>query len=78
MDDYKAGVQFVNHEYDYRQNYMTWSPVTNLSKLWQNLRKKLDIGYMFSEEKKQELTLQNARQHCMLKGLTNDGLIVNK
>ena len=33
---------------------------------------------MFSSEKKQELTLQNARQHCMLKGLTNDGLIVNK
>ena len=49
-----------------------------LIKTMTNLRKKLDIGYMFSEEKKQELTLQNARQHCMLKGLTNDGLIVNK
>ena len=33
--------------------------------------------YVF-RRKKQELTLQNARQHCMLKGLTNDGLIVNK
>ena len=49
-----------------------------LIKTMTNLRKKLDIGYMFSEEKKQELTLQNARQHCMLKGLTNDGLIINK
>ena len=35
------GVQFVNHKYDYRQNWVTQSPVTNQSKLWQNLRKKL-------------------------------------
>ena len=28
-DGRKAGVQFVNHEYDYRQNWTTQSPVTN-------------------------------------------------
>ena len=30
-DDREAGVRFVNHEYDYRQNRTTRSPVTNLS-----------------------------------------------
>ena len=40
---------FVNHEYDYRQNWTKQSPLT---KLWQNLRKKLDICYTFSLEKK--------------------------
>ena len=49
---------FVNHEYDYRQNWTKQSPLT---KLWQNLRKKLDICYTFSLEKKQ-LTWQNAQQ----------------
>ena len=29
MDDWEVGVQFVNHEYDYRQNWTTQSPVTN-------------------------------------------------
>ena len=29
LDDCEAGVQFVNHEYDYRQNWTTLSPVTN-------------------------------------------------
>ena len=31
ISDYnrEGGVQFVNHLYDYRQNWMTWSPVTN-------------------------------------------------
>ena len=28
-DACKAGVQFVNHEYNYRQNWMTQSPITN-------------------------------------------------
>ena len=28
-DNQKAGVQFVYHEYDYRQNSTTRSPVTN-------------------------------------------------
>ena len=49
---------FVNHKYDYRQNWTKQSPHT---KLWQNLRKKLDICYTFSLEKKQ-LTQQNAQQ----------------
>ena len=29
LDDHKAGVQFVNYEYDYRHNWKTKSPVTN-------------------------------------------------
>ena len=41
-------IGFVNHKYDYRQNRTKWSPVTNQLKLWQNLSKKLDIGYTFS------------------------------
>lgn len=49
---------FVNHEYNYRQDWTKQSPLT---KLWQNLRKKLDICYTFSLEKKQ-LTQQNAQQ----------------
>ena len=48
MYDRKGGVQFVNHKYDYRQNWATPSSVTNNSKLWKNLKKKLDIGYAFS------------------------------
>ena len=28
-DNHKVGVQFVNHMYDYQQNEMTQSPVTN-------------------------------------------------
>ena len=28
-DDRKAGVRFVNHEYDYRPNWTTLSPITN-------------------------------------------------
>ena len=28
-DDREAGVRFVNHEYDYRQNWTTRSPITN-------------------------------------------------
>ena len=28
-DDYEVGVQFVNHEYDYGQNWTTQSPFTN-------------------------------------------------
>ena len=40
---------FVNHKYNYRQNWTKQSPLT---KLWQNLRKKLDICYTFSLEKK--------------------------
>ena len=44
--------EVVNHEYDYKQNWKTFSPVTNQSKLWQNLRKKLDIDYTFSEKKR--------------------------
>ena len=31
-DDREAGVRFVNHEYDYRQNWTTRSPITNQSK----------------------------------------------
>lgn len=50
--------RFVNHEYNYRQNWTKKSPLT---KLWQNLRKKLDICYTFSLAKKQ-LTQQNAQQ----------------
>ena len=29
LDDRAAGVRFVYHEYDYRQNWTTRSPVTN-------------------------------------------------
>ena len=29
LEDCEAGVQFVNHEYDYKQNWMKISPVTN-------------------------------------------------
>ena len=29
LDDREAGVQFVNHEYDYRKNWTARSPVTN-------------------------------------------------
>ena len=61
------GVWFVNHKYDCRQNWKTQSPVTNWSKLWQYLRKKLNISYTcrFSERKrKQQLTQWNARQQC--------------
>ena len=28
-DEREAGVLFVNHEYDYRQNWTTRSPITN-------------------------------------------------
>ena len=28
-EDREAGVRFVNHEYDYRQNWTTQSPVIN-------------------------------------------------
>ena len=28
-EDREVGVRFVNHEYDYRQNWLTQSPVTN-------------------------------------------------
>ena len=28
-EDREAGVRFVNHEYDYRQNWLTQSPVIN-------------------------------------------------
>ena len=35
LDDREAGVQFVDHEYDYRRNWITQSPVTNESKLCQ-------------------------------------------
>ena len=28
-DDREAGARFVNHDYDYRQNWTTRSPVTN-------------------------------------------------
>ena len=28
-DDFEAGVRFVNHEYDYGQDWMTRSTVTN-------------------------------------------------
>ena len=29
LDDFEAGVRFVNHEYDYGQDWMTRSLVTN-------------------------------------------------
>ena len=29
LDDRAAGVRFVNHEYDYRPNWMTRSLITN-------------------------------------------------
>ena len=50
----KAGVRFVNHKYCYRLNWTTQGPVTNKSKLWHNLRKKLDIGYKFSYKKEKQ------------------------
>ena len=30
-DDREAGIRFVNHEYDYRENWTTRIPVTNIS-----------------------------------------------
>ena len=62
-DDREAEVRFVNQEYDYWWNWTTRCPFTNWSKLWQNLRKKLDIGYAsYKKNQQQQWTRRNAGQ----------------
>ena len=50
-DDRAAGVRFVNHEYNYRLNWTTRCPVTNLSKLWQNSRNQQSIDWALNDFK---------------------------
>ena len=50
-DDREAGVQFVNHEYDYRLNWTTGCPVTNQSKVWQNSRNQQSIDWALNDFK---------------------------
>ena len=47
--------KIATHDYDCRQNWTTRSPVTDLSKLWKNLKKE-------TRHKKRQLTWRNARQ----------------
>ena len=52
---------FVDHESDYGQNWTTLSPVTNKSKLRQNLRKKGHWLYVFLKKTNKKPAVNSAK-----------------